>query len=225
MAAQSAGVKRPTRQTIQQGALLLLPVKATSQIWEGGLVSVIAGYAKAAADAFGEVVMGVALQDQLGGASDGDTFIMVQTAGRFEFTAVTGAAANIGKIAYVTFDGTVQCAATTYNVIAGRVTRYLSSTSLEIELIPAAGLATTPASGGFVIEGNAAFTTTGATKAVSAGGLTTVSSAIVTPNAAIGVDEALYFTTLTISANTLTVGRTGATKTSGLSFSYRIVGV
>lgn len=87
-----------------------------------------------------------------------------------------------------------------------------------------------PGGNGRTIQwGQAAFTTTGATCTIPVG-MRVVEAVLVTPTGAPATDETLYWNdspangALTVSGGNVTIGRTGASKTSGLPFSYQIIG-
>lgn len=98
------------------GARTNLPVKATAQIYRGGLVALLAGVALAAgpaasrAEANELVVIGLAADSALGGASDGDVRVEVEK-GVFQLANSAGAdeigVEHIGRYVYAADDQTV----------------------------------------------------------------------------------------------------------------------
>lgn len=112
MTAQSQASLRTTR----PGASISAPVKAASQIWQGGIVALLAGKAIAgrAATTYAELatlkVAGVADHDILGGAADGDEVVAVhQLVAQFANSASGDAitAADIGNPCFLVDDQTV----------------------------------------------------------------------------------------------------------------------
>src|SRR5574341_2243543 len=105
------------------GRMIVLKVKGATKIYNGGMVAVVGGYAKPAADAATEKVMGIADEfvDNTGGA-DGALTVRVRT-GVFKLANNAGAVvqADIGKKALVVDDQTVTDAATTNNIEAGLI--------------------------------------------------------------------------------------------------------
>lgn len=92
------------------GRKVILPVKATSQIWEGCMVAQISGACVVASTASAGPVIGVAEHDMLGGASDGTKRIVVLTDRIFLFTAGSAAptdATPYGTLLFAEDDHTV----------------------------------------------------------------------------------------------------------------------
>ena len=120
------------------------PVLAATKVYMGSLVAkttASGGYAVPAADAAGGIVLGVAYAqvDNSAGAS-GDKSVELEH-GIFSFV-VTGTftIANVGAIAYVADDQTVQAAIGTNSVKAGLFLKYVSATEAWVK-IDMAGLA------------------------------------------------------------------------------------
>jgi hypothetical protein len=108
MALLTAGI--PPQPYGAGGRKVSLPVKATAQIYEGSLVSQIAGACVATSTASGGAVVGVAEHDMLGGASDGTKRISVLTDQIFLFPNGTAAVADTtpyGTLLYAEDDHTV----------------------------------------------------------------------------------------------------------------------
>lgn len=113
MTAQTAAAARQRR----SGDVLSAPVKASAQIWQGGLVALLAGQAIAARVAANAAelatlkVVGVASSDVLGGAADGDVRVPVERAEAYRFAnsaagdAIT--AADIDQPCFLVDDQTV----------------------------------------------------------------------------------------------------------------------
>lgn len=105
------------RQTTRDDDLINVPVKAASQIWQGGMVCLVAGVAVAGriaatrAELSTMLVLGVARADALGGAADGDTRLEVDRGDLYRFAnsaagdALT--AADIGQLCFLVDDQTV----------------------------------------------------------------------------------------------------------------------
>jgi hypothetical protein len=118
--AASADRKTPIRHSEGGARRTVYPVKATSQIYKGTMVCLNAGYAVAAADTSGFLCVGVAEENVLGGAADGDKKINVLSGAAFRFAGASIVAADVGKTAYVSDDQTVADAAGN-GVVAGFV--------------------------------------------------------------------------------------------------------
>lgn len=127
MTAQSQSAFRDTR----SGETLSAGVKATSQIWQGGVVALLAGVAIAGrvADTYAELatlrVVGLAEHDVLGGAADGDELVSIRkavarlanSAGADEITV-----ADIGRLCFLVDDQTVaKTVGTGLRPIAGEI--------------------------------------------------------------------------------------------------------
>lgn len=127
MTALDQAARRDTR----GGATLSLPVKATSQIWQGGIVALLAGVAIAgrAAATYAELatlrIVGVADHDVLGGASNGvETVTVSRAIARFDNSAAGDAiaVADIGAPCFLVDDQTVaKTVGTGLRPIAGKI--------------------------------------------------------------------------------------------------------
>jgi hypothetical protein len=95
----------------RSGAMISVLLAANAEIFDGSLVSSIAGYAKAATLADGGVILGIAKKHIKNQGADGDISAECER-GIYQFN-VNGAALNIGDIAYAYDDDTVTSAATT----------------------------------------------------------------------------------------------------------------
>ena len=92
------------------GRKVFLPVKATTQIYEGALVAQVSGACVPGTSTGAGNAIGVAESDMLGGASDGSTRISVWTDKIFVFNAGTNAptdATPFGTLLYMEDDHTV----------------------------------------------------------------------------------------------------------------------
>lgn len=113
-----AALTAPTARKTRIGKTVALPVKAASQIWQNGLVVLLAGVAIAAragvdaTEAGTMKVVGIANSNALGGAADGDVTVEADT-GSDWFCFKIGTAgdaltrADIGAAVYVIDDQTV----------------------------------------------------------------------------------------------------------------------
>lgn len=99
---------------VNDGVMINLPVAASETIYKGTIVSMNAsGYLEDAADTASFLVMGVAADTVVGGASDGDVYAPVWLEGVFAFTSTNDAVTDVGKWAYATDNQTVSTTATT----------------------------------------------------------------------------------------------------------------
>lgn len=222
----------------RSGSYESYPVNASSQIYQGGLVCIQTsdGMAVAGSNAAARQFAGIAESTVVGGSSDGDVSVLCKTSGVFTLTASSGAATDVGKVAYLIDDATVGVALSTQSIPVGVVRKYNSATSLDVDITGFAGqnrtscilpMAGTPLK---IYVGSGAFTTTGTSVAVTAGGLTTVVAAFATPCFATAAQAANGQLTFTGTAGAVTVGGGNVTVTriagtdSGLSFNYVLYG-
>lgn len=111
--------------------------KDATQFYRGILVNVDAsGWLVAAADVVNHKCVGVSVEKKLSSGGDGGTTVLVED-GVHEF-ATSGASAlvqaDVGRLAYVLDNQTVvKAAGTTNSVVAGRVVRLLSATSVLVD--------------------------------------------------------------------------------------------
>ena len=124
------------------------PVNALSQIYKGSLVSADAtGNAIASADTAGTTFLGIATENALGGASDGDTWIRVEMGRAVKLVCTSITQAMVGDSMFVVDSGTVDDAAgATNDILVGVLVEYVSATSgwvfvgLGSTIIPVAGV-------------------------------------------------------------------------------------
>lgn len=139
MAALTAS--RTTRTRPVPPLQIAYPVNALSQIYKGGLVNIDStGNAVAATDSASDnSCAGVAAEDALGGANDGDTWVEVLSGAAFDLPATSITQAMVGDVMYVENDNEFDDAAGPDNDIpAGILTRFISTTRGEL-FIPAGG--------------------------------------------------------------------------------------
>lgn len=207
------------------------PVNAGAHIYKGALVCVQVsdGMLVDGTAATGLAFAGIAAEQVDGGASDGAVNANVVTQGIVTLAASSGAATDVGQVAYLVDNNTVGTAQQTGNIAVGKVTKYNSATSLDVDITGYAGRFGVPR----MIFGAAAFTTTGTTKTVSAQGLTTIFAAGVTPvadgsaaaaNGQLGFTEAGSTGLPESTGGNLTVTRVAGTD-SGLKFVYWAWGI
>lgn len=106
-------------------------------LYKGGLICLDTnGYALAAADTAGYVCVGVAGENvDNSGGSAGDLKVKVRSGRKFELAATGMAQSSVGQMAYVLDDATVALASGVTNSIpVGRITRYISSTKVEVTI-------------------------------------------------------------------------------------------
>jgi len=100
------------------------PVAASETIYKGALVMVVkgTGYAVSGADTLNGIVLGIAYaQADNSSGSDGDINVKVIRLKKVELVLASVAAADVGKIAYISDDQTVVLTGQTNNVVVGRV--------------------------------------------------------------------------------------------------------
>lgn len=118
--ALSADVKR----TYGVPGINSVPVKATSQIYEGSAVGMTSGYARALVA--GDIFVGFSLENVLGGATDGAKYVAVQGSGLVQLAISALAVTDIGLDVYASADGTFTLTQSTNSPI-GRVHRWVST--------------------------------------------------------------------------------------------------
>ncbi len=138
------------RQTQSRHAgLQKYPVVATDIIYKGAIVAVNdAGFAKPAADAANERVVGIAdetVDNSAGAAGDLDIRVASGRAYRLVATAITQA--MVGDPMYVVDDGEVDDGGGTNSVVVGRLKEFISATEGWV-LIPDGGPRKAGAAGG-----------------------------------------------------------------------------
>lgn len=151
----------------QEGAteIFTYPVKASTHIYAGGLVSIdtASGYAVAGSDAASRRFVGVALEEADNSTgSNGTIDVRVQTKGKFLFASSGLAVTNNGAVMYISDDETFVASGTAQAVICGRLARYVSATSgwLEIDTAIVAAATAGPATGVTVADGGNYFVAT-----------------------------------------------------------------
>lgn len=106
-----------------------VPVKATSQIWKGGLVGCgTDGFAVAAVSGANVKVLGVAAESVLGGATDGAESIEVECGREYLFAASSITQAMLGQAMKVIDDNTVDETSANSQTV-GSLTEFVSTTS------------------------------------------------------------------------------------------------
>jgi hypothetical protein len=130
MAALSAATNRRARGEL--GNRFKVPVKATSQIWKGGLVGCgTDGFAVAAISGVNVKILGVAAESVLGGATDGAKSIIVEAGREYLFAASSVTQAMLGADMKVIDDNTVdETSANSQSV--GSMTEFVSTTSVWV---------------------------------------------------------------------------------------------
>lgn len=212
------------------GGNIPYPVNTGAHIYQGALVccQLSDGMLVDGTAAAGLVFAGVAAEQVDGGATDGAVSANVTTVGIVRLAASSAAATNVGLTAYLVDNNTVAVASQTGNIAVGKVVGYVDSTHLDVDITGFAGRGGAPR----MYFGAGAFTTTGTTVAVTAGGMTTLLGAYVTPiidaaaaaaNGQLGFTEAGSTGLPEISGGNVTVNRVAGTD-SGLKFNYVLFG-
>lgn len=125
------------KEHVQSLNIVSLKMAASTTLYKGTLVAInISGLAVAAADTANFVLGGVALEQKTNGSTAGATEIKVARDGRFEFAIASTTQASVGQPCYMVDNNTVGLAATTTNdVRVGTITRLISATKVEVELV------------------------------------------------------------------------------------------
>lgn len=114
-------------------------VKAAAKVYQGAIVGIEAasGFARAAtAGGTPDIRCGIAraLADNTGGAN-GAIDVECYTRGEFLLTGSGFAQTDVGAVVYASADDTITKTSTN-NVLLGRITRFVSSTQVWVELLP-----------------------------------------------------------------------------------------
>jgi uncharacterized membrane protein (Fun14 family) len=125
MAALAAAKTRNITPSNNGWAIMRVPVKATSQIYKGGVVGLASGYARAYVQSSGDIFVGIALEDALGGATDGVVFVDVVIEGFVWLAAITGSTGlgDLGDTVYASSDNDFT-ETSTNNVAIGKIVQY-----------------------------------------------------------------------------------------------------
>lgn len=127
------------RNTVRQdGVIRAYKVKGSTKIYGGTLVCLDStGYAIPAADTAGNVFVGFACAeaDNSSGSSGDDLYVNVRKEGIFEITTAGAAITDVGRPVFVEEDNEVDIV--NGNVIAGVIAKYVSATSVYIDIEPA----------------------------------------------------------------------------------------
>lgn len=124
----------------KRGELMVYPVNALSQIYKGSLVMVdVDGFLIPAADAANGRVCGVADENVLGGAADGDVSCRVRSGEKYRFAATAITQAMVNQAMYIVDDQTFDDANGTNAIKAGRLVEFISTTEGWI-FIPKGGI-------------------------------------------------------------------------------------
>ena len=223
-------ISAPVERYGQDPLTVTYPVNAGAHIYKGALVCITTadGMLVDGTAATGRIFAGIAEDTVDGGLADGDVSAKVRRKGVYTLAASSAAATDVGLTAYLVDNNTVAVASQTGNIAVGRVVKFNTSSSLDVEISGVAGTTLPPR----CVSGAAAFTTTGTTKAVSAEGLTTIIGASVTPvidaaaaaaNGQLGFTEAGSTGLPEISSGNVTINRVAGTD-SGLKFVYTLWG-
>jgi hypothetical protein len=123
--------------TYRDGIELEFPVKAATKIYAGSMVCVGAadGYAIPAADAAGNIFVGVAVEqaDNSSGANAAIN-VRVRRKGVFDFAASSILQAHVGDVMYVVDDQTFDETTPGNSVVAGILVKYVSATRGWIDI-------------------------------------------------------------------------------------------
>ena len=147
----------------QEGLLFSFPVYRSVKIYAGTLVCVAAahGYAIPAADAAGNIFVGIAAeQADNSSGNDGDVTVKVWRKGIFELPATSITQAMVGDIMYVVDDQTFDETDPGNTVICGRLMRWISNTrglldvdvAVPVALAAGGALTITDAAGHFTTD-------------------------------------------------------------------------
>lgn len=117
----AAAANRRTRSRHPRASEVSYPVAASTTIYQGTLVMLVAGYLVPAADTAGGKVVGIAQEYVVNAGAAGAEMCLVSSGDAYHFTGSSIVQADVGKLAYVADDSTVQDAVNTNGVVAGRI--------------------------------------------------------------------------------------------------------
>lgn len=153
--------------TYRDGIELEFLVMELVTIYAGAMVCLnSSGYAIPAADAAGNVLIGVALEqaDNAAGSS-GDITVRVRTTGVFDFAASSITQAHVGDVMYVVDDQTVDETSPGNSVVAGILTKYISTTRGQVKIDKGVRVAASIAATAVSVADSANYFEAGATTA------------------------------------------------------------
>lgn len=127
MTALGAAANRRARG--QLGNRIKVPVKATSQIWKGGIVGCgTDGFAVAGVKDANVKVLGIAMESVLGGSTDGAEYVTVECGREYLFAASSITQAMLGQAMKIIDDNTVD-ETEADSATVGSLTEFVTTTS------------------------------------------------------------------------------------------------
>lgn len=122
----------------QEGKLVSMPVVASDIIYKGAMVIVdAAGYVAPAAPTASTFFAGIAYeQADNSSGSAGAINCRVMAKGSFLLTGSGLAQSDVGSLVYVTDDQTISTSQASNAQIVGRITKYVSSTKVWVDILP-----------------------------------------------------------------------------------------
>ena len=126
----------------KDGKLIAYPVKASTRIYQGGMVCTDStGLAIKAAAAAGNRFVGVAKEGVDRSASGAaEASVRVESEGNFPFIGTGFSQASVGSVAYATDDETVTTSSGSNRPAVGVITRFVSATEVWVKINVARGL-------------------------------------------------------------------------------------
>ncbi len=121
------------RQQRGESRLFRVPVAATEQIYKGAIVGINAtGFAIAAVSGADSFVAGIARENVLGGAADGDEWVTVEYNAQWLFTATAVTQAMLGDTLMLVVDDNTVDDVSAASATVGRITEFISATSVWV---------------------------------------------------------------------------------------------
>jgi hypothetical protein len=118
----------------QDGEIVSVPVLATAVIYKGALVvDKGTGYASAGVLGSGYIFLGVAVEKQTGGATDGLTSVRVYKTGVFQYTKPTAVQTDLTVAMYIRDDQTVDTTVTN-SVACGYCVGIVDSSHIKLRI-------------------------------------------------------------------------------------------
>lgn len=118
----------------QDGDIISYPVLASAIIYKGALVvDKGTGYASAGSCAGAYTFLGVAVEKQTGGATDGLTSVRVNKVGTYQYAKPTAVASDRGVAMYVRDDQTVDTTVTN-SILAGYCVDIVDTSTIKLRI-------------------------------------------------------------------------------------------
>lgn len=118
----------------QDGEMISTKVKASAVIYKGALlVDKGTGFAEPAVDGSGNVFLGVAVESQNGGSSDGDTEVRIYKTGTFQIPKASAVQTDLDQVMYIHDDNSVGTSSTN-SIACGTCVGIVDSSTIKLRI-------------------------------------------------------------------------------------------